>query len=593
MVVNRHLSGKQLHGASETGPARSGETAVAVSQANSHADDFGSKPLYSLIADTARTDPQRICIHYGGRNLTYAEVDEASSRFASSLASLGVKKGDRVAIVLPNIPQFVISYFGIMKAGGIVVACSMLYKPKELEYQLKDSGASVIVTVNDVIAEKSLEAGKAAKSYKDLFENVQICKDRLGIDNVITTSVTDYLPAIKRRLAGFAGVRKLPRPGTMDFCGLLRSGNAIKDPVAVDPSEDLALLQYTGGTTGVSKGAMLTHLNLYSNAACVSSLFPMTKDDVSLCVLPLFHIYGMTVTMNSALVAGAKLVLLPSFHVEEVMKAIQKQKVTLFCAVPAMYIAINGNPNAKRFDLHSVRACLSGGAAMPSAVRKQFMDLTGASLVEGYGLTEASPVALANPVQGGKAKDLSVGIPVTGTEVVIVDMEDPSKIMPAGEIGELAIRGPQVMKGYWNKNEETENVLRDGLLLTGDIARMDEEGYFYIVDRKKDMVNVGGLKVYPRDVEEVLFGHPAVREAAVVAVPDSFSGEAVKAFVILNDPKAQVSEKELIDFCATTLARYKVPKTIEFVDELPKTLIGKILRRELRDQGDREHTATS
>jgi len=529
------------------------------------------RPIYSLLTDSANRHPQNLCIHFQGRNLTYAQVDEISSRFASALVSLGVKKGDRVAIFMPNIPQLVISYFGILKAGGIVVMCNPIYKDRELEHQLRDSGAEVVVACRTV-----------AKGM-DLFASLAGCRGRLALRHVVSTSLTDYLPPVKKRLAGLAGIKDTPRPDTLDFVKLVETNSPLPSPVPVDPVNDVAVLQYTGGTTGVAKGAMLTHYNLVSNAVYGASLFPLTEKDISLCVLPLFHIYGLTVTMNSPISVGAALVLLPSFHVDEVAKAIESMKVTTFSGAPAMYIAINSKPNAKDFKLHSVRACMSGGSALPPAVRKRFIELTGGSLVEGYGLSETSPVTHVNPLVGGVVKDGSIGPPFCGTDARIVDIENRDRVLPVGEAGELAVKGPQVMKGYWNNKAETDAVLQDGWFLTGDIAKMDEDGYFYIVDRKKDMVNVGGFKVYPREVEDVLFEHPNVKEAGVIGIPDEFSGEAVKAFVVLRDPSKKTTEQDVIGFCSQHLAKFKVPKKVEFLDELPKTLIGKVLRRKLRE----------
>ncbi|MDV3277329.1 MAG: long-chain fatty acid--CoA ligase [Nitrososphaerales archaeon] len=533
--------------------------------------EVDKKPLYSLLIDSASKYPSKVCLHYQGRGLTYSQVDDRASRFASALISLGLQRGDRVAIFLPNIPQFVIAYYGILKAGGIIVTCSPLYKERELEYQLKDSAAKIVIAARDVV------------KGNDLYKSLEGCRERLDLEHVISTSVTDYLPSAKRALAGLAGVRNVARAGTLDFAALSRRSGPIAKPADVNPERDVALLQYTGGTTGIAKGAMLTHYNMYSNAIYTGMALPITDSDVALAVLPLYHIYGMTATMNAPLSAGAEIVLLPQFHVEEVMKTIQRKRVTSFCAVPAMYIALINNPKVKDFNLRSVRACISGGAALPVAVRKRFIELTGGNLVEGYGLSEASPVTHCNPVHDGVVKDGSIGLPFPETDAIIVDLDDPDKALKVGEVGEVAVRGPQVMKGYWNRPDETVMVLRKGWLLTGDIGKMDEEGYFFIVDRKKDMVNVGGLKVYPREVEEVLFEHPAVKEAAVVGMPDSFSGEVVRAFVVLKDPAAKVSEKDIIDFCAPKLSRYKVPKKVEFVPDLPKTLIGKVLRRKLRE----------
>ena len=529
------------------------------------------RPVYAILSDSAKQHPDNLCIHYEGRNLTYAQVDEASSRFASALVSLGLKVGDRVAIFLPNVPQLVIAFFGVLKAGGVVVMCNPTYKERELEHQLRDSGSEIVV------------ASRTVARGLDLYKSLADCKDRLPLRHVITTSLADYLPPIKRRLAGLAGIKDVDRQGTLDFVKLVETHEPIPSPAAVDPMEDIAVLQYTGGTTGLSKGAMLTHYNLVSNAGYGVSFFPVTEKDVSLCVLPLFHIYGLTVTMNVPLAAGASLVLLPAFHVDEVMKAIQDRKVTTFCGAPAMYIAINSRPDVKKYDLRSIRACLSGGSALPPAVRRKFMELTGGNLVEGYGLSETSPETHCNPIREGKVKDGSIGPPFSGTDATVVDLEGTWKRLPPGSVGELAVRGPQVMKGYWHQEAETSAVMNEGWFLTGDIAKMDEDGYFYIVDRKKDMINVGGFKVYPREVEDLLFEHPDIKEAGVVGIPDEFSGEVVKAFVVLRDSTKRLTEQDVIEFCTQRLAKFKAPKKVEFVEDLPKTLLGKVLRRKLRE----------
>ena len=504
--------------------------------------------------------------------MAYSEVDELSSRFASGLLGLGLKKGDRVAIFSPNTPQFVISYFGILRAGGIVVPCSPLYKERELEAQLRDSGATMIVAANDVVR------------GNDLFASLEGCRDRLSLAQVITASVTDYLPGIKRALAGLAKVKNLKRSDTVAFVDVVRKSVPIDAPVDVNPIEDVAVLQYTGGTTGVSKGAILTHYNLLSAAAIAATTLPMTQTDVSLAVLPLFHIFGMTGVMNAPLWAGGQIVLLPRFDIKEVMGAIQKEKVTVFCGVPTMYVAINHHPDVAKFDLKTVRLAFSGGAPLPVAVRRKFNELTGGNLVEGYGLTESSAVGTTNPFRDGSPREGSIGFPFPSTDAKIVSLDDPSSELGVGEIGELALKGPQIMTGYWNNESETGLVMKNGWLLTGDIARMDDDGFFYIVDRKKDMVSVGGLKVYPREVEEILFEHPAVKEAAVVGIPDQYMGETVKAFIVLKDPSAKGSaEGDILEFCRNKLAKYKVPRTVEFVPDLPKTLVGKVLRRKLKE----------
>jgi long-chain acyl-CoA synthetase len=532
------------------------------------------RPLFDLLSATAALDPNRTCVRFQGASMTYGQVDDLSSRFASALVSLGLKKGDRVAIFMPNMPQFILSYFGTLKAGGVVVPCSPLYKAKELEFQLRDSGAAFAVAANDVVKEN------------DLFASLESCRRNLDI-RVITASLTDYLPAAKRALAGFAGVKNVRREGTVGaFRDLVAKSTPLAKFADIDPRSDVAVLQYTGGTTGVAKGAMLTHANLYLNAAVIAEWFPLSKEDIALGVLPFFHIYGMTAAMNAPLFAGGSIVLLPRFDVEGVMKTIQEEKITSFCGVPTMYIAVIHHPDVKKFKLGTVRGCISGGAALPAAVIKTFGELTGGALVEGYGLSEASPVTHCNPiVEGASVREGSIGVPIPFTDAEVVDMDDPSRPLGVGEVGELAVKGPQVMLGYWNNKRETENVMtKDGWLLTGDIARMDSDGYFYIVDRKKDMIDVSGLKVYPREVEELLFTHPGVGEAAVVGMPDDYRGEAVHAYVVLKpESKGKVTEEEIIRFCRANLATYKAPRKVTFLDELPKTLIGKVSRRKLRE----------
>ena len=534
------------------------------------------RALFDLLAIAAARDPGKTCLRFQGASMTYGKVEDLSSRFATALVSLGVKKGDRVAIFMPNMPQFVIAYFGILKAGGVVVPCSPLYKAKELEFQLRDSGSSIIVAANDVV------------KGNDLFASVEACRKVLEI-KIITASLTDYLPPAKRALAGLAGVKNIKRSGTAgSFRDLVAKSPPLSKGADIDPRKDVAVLQYTGGTSGIAKGAMLTHANLYLNAAVIAAWFPLADDDIALGVLPFFHIYGMTAAMNAPLYAGGSIVLLPRFEVEGVMETIQKEKITSFCGVPTMYIAVIHHPEVKKFSLRTVRGCISGGAALPTAVIKAFGELTGGTLVEGYGLSEASPVTHCNPLgEGTSLREGSIGIPIPFTDAEIVDMDDPSKVLGVGESGELAVKGPQVMLGYWNNKAETENVMtKDGWLLTGDIAKMDADGYFYIVDRKKDMIDVSGLKVYPREVEELLFAHPAVKEAAVVGMPDDYRGEAVSAYVVLKpESRGKVTEAEIIQYCRASLATYKAPRKVTFVDELPKTLIGKVLRRRLREAG--------
>jgi len=527
--------------------------------------------LHGMLSQAAVTHGPRPCVRYQGTTLTYGRVDELASRFASGLQGLGLKRGDRVAIFAPNIPQFVISYFGILRAGGVVVPCSPLYKERELEAQLRDSGATMVVAANDVVR------------GNDLYESLEGCRGRLPLTHVIAASVTDFLPPIKRTIAGLARVKNVSRRDTTTFLELIRKNEPIRTPAEVDPSTEIAVLQYTGGTTGKSKGAMLTHRNLMAAAIIAAKTLPMEATDIHLAVLPLFHIFGMTGAMNAPFCEGGSIVLLPRFDIAEVMSAIEREKVTVFCGVPTMYVAVNHHPDVARFDLKTVRLAFSGGAPLPVAVRKRFNELTGGNLVEGYGLTESSAVGTTNPFRDGEPRDGSIGLPFPSTDAKVVSLDDPSVVLGAGGVGELAIKGPQVMKGYWGEDEETGQVLQDGWLMTGDIARMDGDGFFYIVDRKKDMVSVGGLKVYPREVEEVLFEHPAVKEAAVIGIPHEYMGETVKAFVVLRDPAKVPPKEEILAYCKTRLANYKVPRELEFVQDLPKSLVGKVLRRKLRE----------
>jgi long-chain acyl-CoA synthetase len=391
-----------------------------------------------------------------------------------------------------------------------------------------------------------------------------------------------YLYPIKEKREGTA-VHVTPGPGIHDFCTLIRATSPDYTPVPVAQT-DLAVLQYTGGTTGTSKGAMLTHRNLLANTLQVRSWLPDVREDgseVFMAVTPFFHVYGMTVVMNFAILTAAAMVLLPRFNTKEVLHNIQRYKATTFGGVPTMYIAINNFPEIKKYKLSSVKACISGAAPLPLEVAQQFENLTGGRLREGYGLTEASPVTHCNPIYG-TPKIGSIGVPFPDVEAKIVDLEDAHD-QPLGEIGELAIRGPQVMAGYWNRPEESANVLRDGWLLTGDMGRMDEDGFFYIVDRKKDIIIAAGFNIYPREVEEVLYEHPAVKEAVVAGVPDAYRGETVKAYIVLKEG-ATATADEIIAFCRERLAGFKAPRMVEFRESLPKSLIGKHLRRVLIEE---------
>jgi long-chain acyl-CoA synthetase len=534
--------------------------------------DIPDEPLPASLSAAAARYPNRAAIRFFGRTVTYRELDELANRFANALISLGVQKGDRVALLMPNCPQMVIAYYGGLRAGAVLVPTSPLYVESELEHQLADAEASVIVCLSA------------------LFEKVQAVRPRLpAVQHVLVTNIKDFFPTGLRLLFTISKERKdghrvsLPADGRTYWLNRLLSRARTADPQVAVTGDDLALLQYTGGTTGTAKGAMLTHRNLVANTLQVrgwlGNLANTDGPDITMGVLPLFHIYAMTTVMNFSVRGAGTMVLQPRFVLGDVLKGIQREHPHFLPGVPTMYTAINHAPDLSRYNLRSLKGAISGAAGLPGEVQKQFEELTGAQLVEGYGLTEASPVTHCNPLAGAR-KAGSIGVPVPNTDAAIFDQETGTQLVAHGEVGELAIRGPQVMRGYWRRPEESAQVLRDGWLFTGDVARMDDDGFFSIVDRKKDMIITGGMNVYPRDVEEPLFAHPKVKEVVAVGIPDERWGEAVKVYIVLRDGES-ATEQEIIDYCQGRMARYKVPKFVEFRGELPKTLVGKILRRQL------------
>ena len=485
-------------------------------------------------------------------------MDSLSNQFAHALAKLGVEKGDRIALFLPNVPQFIIAYFGILKAGAIVTAISPLHREREVEYQLCDSEAQTIIALH---------------SFYAVVDNVWA---KTKLKNVIVTSLdeaseTAIIPS---------------KPNLFDFQKLLKEAPETPPKVETNPERDLAALQYTGGTTGTAKGAMLTHANLVSNALMFAAWIKgETAKETFLTALPLFHIYGMTTSMTVPISLAAKMVLMPRFEPAKALEAIQKHGVTVFCGVPTMYSALLSNPELGKYDLTSIRVCISGASSLPPQVQKKFMQITGGFLAEGYGLTEASPVTHCNPVDSTMrtVKVGSIGLPLPDTEAKIVDLETGEKTLDLGETGELAVKGPQVMKGYWCRPEETAMVLRDGWLLTGDIARIDEDGYFYITDRKKDLIKYKDYSVYPRELEDVLYEHPAVKLCAVIGKPDTAAGEIPKAFIVLKEGTA-TSAEEITSFVNGKVASYKAIREVEFRKELPISSAGKVLRRLLQEE---------
>ncbi len=538
-----------------------------------HSIDYPRKPLQQFLKEAAEQFPHKTAIHFLGKELTYKEIYEQAIKLASYLQQLGLEKGDRVSIMLPNCPQAVISYYAVLFAGGIVVQTNPLYTERELEYQLNDSGAKVIIGLDL------------------LYPRITKVKAHTKIEHVIITSIKDYLPFPKNVLYPFVQKKQtgmIVRVKHEGDCHLftkalsLASGK-VKE-TDVDPIEDVALLQYTGGTTGLPKAAMLTHHNLTANTLmCTKWMYKCERGNESILgVLPFFHVYGMTAVMNLSIMERYKMILLPKFDVETTLKTIEKQRPTLFPGAPTIYIALLNHPNLKKYDLSSIKICISGSAPLPVEVQEQFETVTGGKIIEGYGLTEASPVTHSNFIWDGKRIKGSIGVPWPDTEAMIVSLETGERAN-VNEIGEIVVRGPQVMKGYWNRPEETAATLRDGWLYTGDLGYMNDEGYFFVVDRKKDMIIASGYNVDPREVEEVLYEHPKVQEAVVIGVPDAYRGETVKAFIVLKEGE-QCTEEELDQFMRSKLAAYKVPRIYEFRKELPKTAVGKILRRALVEE---------
>jgi long-chain acyl-CoA synthetase len=548
--------------------------------------EYPPATLDSLLNESARKYPYNTATSFvlsyllGGRytvgaKLTYKRMNELVDRFATALYQLGVRKGERVALMLPNSPHFVIAFFGAMKLGAIVVNNNPTYTSRELKHQLEDSGSETIVLLNlfyprlrEVLAETPVKRVIVAHIF-----------DTLGFPS-------KQLVAMKQRKAP-EWVDVPAEQNVFMFQDLLDKYPPSPPKADITP-DDVALFQYTGGTTGLPKAAMLTHRNLVSNTLQVASWLTTTQfgAEKMMGAIPFFHVYGMTVGMLFALHMGAEMIIVPNPRpIDNVMNIIQKERATLFPGVPAMYIGIINHPKIAEYDLKSVKACISGSAPLPMDVQERFGQITGGRLVEGFGMTEASPVTHCNPVYGTR-KNGSIGIPLPDTDAKVIDLETGAELPIGGEQpGELCVRGPQVMKGYWNKPEETaEQVDADGWLHTGDICKTDEEGYFYIVDRKKDMIIASGYKVLPRDVEEVLFMHPKVLEAVVVGIRNPSRGDdTVKAFVVAK-PGEQPTAEEIKEFCKLHLAPYKVPRDVEFRDELPKTMVGKVLRRVLIEE---------
>jgi long-chain acyl-CoA synthetase len=527
--------------------------------------------LGDLLKHSAKRYPNQTALVFMGARLSYGRLKTQVDRLAAALAALGVQPGDRVAIMLPNCPQAVIAYYATLSLGAVSVMTNPLYVERELEHQWRDAGVKVVISLN-------------------LFwPQIDAVRQKLAIEHTILGGIQDYMPWLKRTLAPF----ELKRRGKWVEVAYGGQVHAFKKlmterypaPPAIELSpDDLACLQYTGGTTGLPKGAMLTHRNLIASLCQIRSFLLYEHgegEDVALAIMPFFHVYGMNGLMNLAIYLAATLVLIPQPEIKLIVEAIVAERPTFFVGVPALFMALNNYHSFDRIDLSPIKAMFSGAAPLPVDVLETFEARTGARIAEAYGMTEASSVTHVNPLRGPR-KPGSVGVPILGTEAKIVDVDEPARELGVEQEGELLIKGPQVMQGYWRNPAETAAAFIDGWLRTGDIARMDRDGYFYIVDRKKDLILSAGYNVYPREVEEVLYQHPHIQEAAVVGLPDGLRGEKITAYVVLKTGHSATAA-EIRSFCRKRLAPYKQPRQVIFVEMLPKSMAGKVLRRELRE----------
>jgi long-chain acyl-CoA synthetase len=535
--------------------------------------EYPPKPVQQYLVSAAENYPDKVAVHFMGKEMTYKKLYEEACIVASYLQGIGISKGDRVAIMLPNTPQSVVGYFAVLMAGGIVVQTNPLYTERELEFQMRDSGAKAIITM-DI-----------------LYPRVSKVMQQTDLQQVIVTAIKDYLPFPKNLVYPFIQKKQygivvnVKHEGSTHLLSeILKTKNRDFSNFDFNFEQDIALLQYTGGTTGFPKGVMLTHKNLVANASMCQAWLYKTKpgEESVLGILPFFHVYGMTTVMILSVMQAQKMILLPKFDVVTALKTIQKQRPTLFPGAPTIYIGILNHPELKKYDLSSIKACISGSAPLPVEIQQKFEEVTGGKLVEGYGLTESSPVTHSNFLWDRPRVKGSIGVPYPDTDAAIFSLETGERL-PAGEIGEIAVKGPQVMKGYWNRPEDTAQTIKDGWLFTGDVGYMDEQGYFYVVDRKKDMIIAGGYNIYPREIEEVFYEHPDVQEVVAAGVPDPYRGETVKVYIVLKEG-AMVTKEELNQFARKYLAAYKAPRLYEFREELPKTAVGKILRRNLVEE---------
>ncbi len=531
---------------------------------------FEETCIPSFLERSAKEFPDHTALLFQGFKVTFSQLNDMVNRFSACLSGFGIQKGDSVALLLPNVIPCVVGYYATLKIGAIAVMNNPLYSDRELLHQFNDSGSKLLITL-DLLGNRMIDL-----------------RPKTGIKHIVYTSIGDYLPFPKSLLFPLVAKKKKlaadvkSAPNVHKWKEVLAT--AKPDFSGVDLSfDDVAMYQYTGGTTGVSKGVILTHGNLSRQVQQLQAWFPgfSKGQEMMLGALPFFHVFGLSVAMNFAIYMGWGDILVPKPQPEPLLETIGKFKPTFAPLVPTMYIGMLNHPLIQKTDMTSIKGCFSGSAPLPIEVIRDFEKKTGAVIVEGFGMTESTPVTHVNPFAGGKRKVGSIGIPIPCTEARIVDLVSGTTDMPVGETGELIIRGPQVMRGYLNKPDETAQTVTDGWLHTGDIAMMDTDGYFFIVDRKKDMIICGGYNVYPRDVEEVFFSHPKVQEATAIGVPHPTRGEAVKVFVVLKSGQT-ATEDELIEYCKGNLAAYKLPSSIEFRTELPKTNVGKVLKKDLR-----------
>jgi long-chain acyl-CoA synthetase len=533
---------------------------------------FTPQPLWHLLDEAVARHPSRPCTNFLGKRLTYREIGDLVEHATAGLQRLGVRKGTRVGLFLPNSPTFIVYYYAILKAGGTVVNYNPLYTVEELSFQIRDSQTELMITLD----------------LNVLFGKVEALLTAGVLQRVVVASFRSLLPPAKSVLFRLFKAKELAlwsRSPVVDRIiseASLLANDGKAAPVAIDPLGDVAVLQYTGGTTGVPKGAMLTHANVYINTLQVVSWAPGITQNPQriLGALPFFHVFAMTVVMNFSIALAAEIVVMPRFVLDDALKLISTTRPTCMPGVPTMFTAMVNHPKLKSFDLSSLNFCLSGGAPLPLEIKQRFEALTGCKLVEGYGLSEASPVVTCNPLVG-PVKQGSIGQPLPGTIVSLRDLDDPSKEVAVGQQGEVCIKGPQVMIGYWEKPDETAGQFVGEYLRTGDVARVDEQGFFFIEDRIKDLIICSGYNVYPRRVEEAIYEHPAVLEVTVIGVPDDYRGEAPKAFIRLK-PDATATVQDIMKHLEQKISKIELPSEIELRDELPKTMIGKLSKKELK-----------